>query len=775
MQGFIPGFVGGILYLTTLSQLLPLKYSWFLLAVPVLFVLLPRLRFFTGLMAGFLWAALQANLLLAPQFPPMLERQELLIQGTITTIPMASGRSLRFDFQPVSWDYPDPLPDKLRLSWYNDAPQMLAGETWQLLVRLKRPYGFSNPGSQDYERSLFSRGINATGYVRKSSDNLRIQQHGFGLNPLRQKLAMHLSDMLGEHEMKGLVLALTLGIRSDITKQQWEMFTATGTNHLIAISGLHIGLVSGFWYWIVLVLWKRSTRLCHRLPAQKAGAIAALAAGLVYAAMAGFSVPTQRASIMLAVFMLTLLLNRSVHGGYVLLLALFLVLLLDPMAVLSPGLWLSFAAVAIILWIAKQFRGDASFSHKWKQWIRIQLFIAFGLFPVTILFFQRASLIAPVANLLAVPLTGFFIVPLLLAGVLVSLIYQPLGELILILPITALGVLGVSLDWMQQLPAATTALAEPSLLVFSLAIIGVFLLLGPVFYGSRMVAVLLLLPLVFNRGLSPDTGYFKVDVLDVGQGLAAVIRTANHTMIYDIGPKYSKSFNAGSAVVVPYLRSQGVSDIDLLMVTHADSDHRGGLEAVLDAYTPVRKLTSNITVDAKSSTSVTPWFDGFDLCYKGQSWEWDGVDFTVLHPFAGWDEGRNNGGCVLKVSNQYSSMLFAADIEKKAEEILLNSQQDLQAEVLLVPHHGSKTSSSAAFLEAVGPQIAVVTTGYLNHFGFPKEIVVNRYIERGIEVKNTAYTGMLSLSFRQGIVPDIAAFRDSQPHFWQSDAVNRAE
>ena len=766
MQGFILGFVGGIIYLTTLSQLPSLEYSWLLLAVPVLFILFPRLRFFSGLMAGFLWAAFQASLLLAPQFPPVLEKQDLLIQGKIITIPAASGRSLKFDFQPVEWNYPGPLPDKLRLSWYNDAPEVLAGETWQLLVRLKRPYGFSNPGGQDYERSLFSRGINATGYVRKSSENQRVLEQGFGLNPLRQKLALHLSDILGENEMKGLVLALTLGIRTDITKEQWESFTATGTNHLIAISGLHIGLVSGFCYWIALFLWKKSTKLCHRLPAQKASAVAALAAGLLYAAMAGFSVPTQRASIMLAVFVVTLLLNRSVRGGYVLLLAMFFILLLDPMAVLSAGFWLSFAAVAIILWMVKQFRSNGNYNSKWRQWLRIQLFISIGLFPVTILFFQRASLIAPLANLIAVPLTGFFIVPLLLAGVLASLVYVPLGQMILILPMTALEFLSVSLGWMQQLPAATTTLAEPTLPVFILAITGVFLLLGPVFYGSRVVAVLLLLPLVFNRGTNPDINDFNVDILDVGQGLAVVINTANHTMIYDTGPKYSKTFNAGSAVVVPYLRARGISDIDLLMVTHADSDHRGGLEAVLDAYTPARKLTSEPTAK---------WFNGFDLCQKGQNWIWDGVDFTVLHPFSGWDEGRNNGGCVLKVSNQSGSMLFAADIEKKAEEELLASQQDLRAKVLLIPHHGSKTSSSAAFVDAVGPQIAIVTTGYLNRFGFPREIVMNRYSDRGIEVKNTASTGMLSLHFRQNEVPDIKEFRDSHPHFWHTEPVEREE
>ncbi len=766
MQGFIPGFVGGILYLTTLSQLPSFKYSWFLLAIPALFLLFPRLRFFTGLMAGFLWAAFQASLLLTPQFPAALEKQDLLIQGKIITIPALSGRSLKFDFQPVDWDLSEPLPDRLRLSWYNDAPEMLAGETWQLLVRLKRPYGFSNPGGQDYEGSLFSRGINATGYVRQSSENQRVLEQGFGLNPLRQQLAFHLSDILGENEMKGLVLALTLGIRTDITKEQWESFTATGTNHLIAISGLHIGLASGFCYWIMLFLWKRSIKLCHLLPAQKASAIAALAAGLLYAAMAGFSVPTQRASIMLAVFVVTLLLNRSVRGSYVLLLALFFVLLLDPLAVLSAGLWLSFAAVALILWMAKQFGGAANQNSKWRQWLRIQLFISLGLFPVTILFFQRASLIAPIANLIAVPLTGFFIVPLLLAGVLASLVYAPLGQLILVLPVTALEFLAEGLALLQQLPVATITLAEPTFLVFILAITGIFLLLGPVFYGSRLVAVLLLLPLVFNRGPNPEVNHFNVDILDVGQGLAVVIRTANHTMIYDTGPKYSKTFNAGSAVVVPYLRAEGISDIDLLMVTHADSDHRGGLEAVLDSYTPVRKLTSE---------PAAKWFNGFDLCQRGQNWTWDGVDFRVLHPFPGWNQGRNNGGCVLKVSNHNSSILFSADIEKKAEAVLLGSQQDLNADVLLIPHHGSKTSSSTAFVDAVDPQLAIVTTGYLNRFGFPKETVISRYSDRGIEVKNTAFTGMLRLRFRLNELPDIEEFRDIHPYFWHTKAVERAE
>lgn len=490
--------------------------------------------------------------------------------------------------------------------------------------------------------------------------------------------------------------------------------------------------------------------------------------------------------IMLAVVVCSLLVNRSFRRFDVLLIALLMVLLVNSLTVLSAGLWLSFTAVAVILWmigpsnvhtINSEGKDVSNNKNRW-QWLRIQWFISLGLLPLTVFFFQQASLVSPVTNLIAVPLAGFVIVPSLLFGVLVSLLSETLGSYLLSVPLKALEYLNGFLVFMEQLPVATVSLPTPGLGVLALSVIGVFLVLSPAFSGSRLLAVLLFLPLIINRPVlftdEANDGYFKVDVLDVGQGTAVAIHTASHTMIYDTGPKYSDSFNAGDAVLKPYLQSKGITDIDLLMVSHSDRDHSGGMVTIIDEFSPHKLLTS--VTDKKG-------FSAFERCLKAMSWQWDGVQFDVLHPAQGWIDGgkrdANNRSCVLRVSNEYGSILLPADIEKKAEIELLRSGQSIGSTVLLVPHHGSETSSTADFLDAVEPDIAIMTTGYLNRFDFPRESVLKRYIDRDIEVLNTADSGMISLTFSnreaQGSYPQIERFRDKHPHFWLSAGVNRQD
>ena len=783
MRYFILGFVSGVVLLLNFSYLPAVQWCWLLFVVPVLVIYFPKQRLISGILGGFLWALLQATQVMLPEFPAHLQKKEILIEGKILTIPASYPHSTRFEFEPLIWNQQETPPDKIILSWYNNPPVLRAGEHWQLQVKLKRPHGMSNPGGRDRQMSLFRSGVTAVGYVRKSQLNNKKADADLSLHSLRQRLADHIATLLGDHAYKGLVLALVLGERSEITSQQWQTFTNTGTSHLIAISGLHIGLVSGFFYWLTGMLWRRSLQLCQWLPAQKAGAISALCTGFVYAAMAGFSVPTQRAMIMLAVVVCSLLVNRSFRRFDVLLIALFLVLLVNSLTVLSAGLWLSFAAVAVILWmIGPQYSNTikATGSHtsskinRW-QWLRIQWFISLGLLPLTVFFFQQASLVSPATNLIAVPLAGFVIVPLLLFGVLVSLLSATLGSYLLDLPLKMLEYLNGFLMLMEQLPVATVSLPTPGLVVLLLSVVGVFLILSPAFAGSRALAPLLFLPLIINQPVlftdEGSGGYFKVDVLDVGQGTAVVIHTTGHTMIYDTGPKYSDTFNAGDAVLVPYLKSQGITDIDLLMVSHSDRDHSGGMLAIINGFSPHKLLTP--ATDKKG-------FAEFDDCVKATSWQWDGVQFDVLHPAKGWVDGgnrdANNRSCVLRVSNANGSILLPADIEKKAEIELLHSGQSIGSTVLLAPHHGSETSSTAEFLDAVQPSIAIMTTGYLNRFDFPRKSILKRYVDRDIQLLNTADTGMISLTFSgrrdAGSYPQIERFRDKHPHFWHSARVN---
>ena len=757
MRQFAVGFAAGILLLCNFRDLPDIRWAFL---IPVFLFLVYRfrsIRIISAVAVGFLWGLLQAHGLLYPQLPSELERKDLLIQGRVISIPQVSYKKIRFDFAPEKIiDHPGnhQIPEKIRLNWYRSHTEIHAGEQWQLLVRLKRPHGFMNPGGFDYEGYLFQQGITATGYVRKSEDNLRLVSAGPGLNSLREALADKIRLALDGSSVTGIILALVLGLRSDIYPEQWEVFLATGTNHLIAISGLHIGLISGLGFWLARWFWRRSSRLCLLLPAPKAAAIVAAILALGYAALAGFSIPTQRALIMLSVLMLALFLGRPVKATTTLSLAIILILLWDSFAVLSPGFWLSFSAVAMIVWML----GNRQHWRAWQQWGLIQGGLALSLFPLTIWFFQRASLIAPAANFLAVPIVGFLVVPLALLGSLCCLVSPALGAWILQIPASILSAVIWLLQVLMDVSWSTINLPQPNIIWLLLALLGIALLLAPRGIPVRGLAVVFLLPLFINPVNQPDPGTFRVDFLDVGQGLSAVVQTANHVLVYDTGAKFSDSFNAGEAVVVPVLQNLGVKKIDRLIISHADNDHRGGLSSVLKSLAVEEVFAS----DPDSLDKVHA-----DVCMRGQTWNWDGVNFSLLHPPEGWSGKRNNGSCVLRVENDSGGVLLTADIEKPAENALLRYYgEDLQTTVLLVPHHGSKSSSQAKFIAAVDPEIAVLGFGYLNRFGFPKDEVMQRYSERGIKIYNTVDAGRLRFGFPLDGKIDVHSYRLTASHFW---------
>ena len=776
MQQFSFGLLAGILLLCYLHELPDVRWA---LLLPVFIFLVYRfrsMRVIPAVAVGFLWALLQAHGLLNPQFAFELEKKDLLIQGKVVSIPQVSEKKIRFDFAPekviapandiiapshlsdreISPSMDIVLPDKVRLSWYRSQAEIHTGEQWQLLVRMKRPHGFMNPGGFDYEGYLFQQGIGATGYVRKSENNQRLTTAKFGLDPLRESLAEKIRLALGGSTVTGLILALVLGIRSDIDSAQWDLFIATGTNHLIAISGLHIGLISGLGFWLGRWLWKRSSRLCLLLPAPKAAAIIASTLALGYAALAGFSIPTQRALIMLSVVMLAVLLGRPVKATTTLSLAFVLILLWDSFAVLSPGFWLSFAAVAIIVWTL----GNRQHWRIWQQWGLIQGGLALSLFPLTIWFFQRASLVAPVANFLVVPVVGFLVVPLALFGSLCLFFSPELGAWILQIPAIILSGVVWLLQVLVNISWSTISLPQPTIGLLLLALLGIILLLSPRGIPARGVGAVLLLPLFINAADQPHAGSFRINFLDVGQGLSVVVQTANHALIYDVGAKFSDQFNAGEAVVVPFLQKQGIRKVDRLIISHVDNDHRGGLESVLKSLT-VDKLFASDPDGLKNIQA--------EACHQGQSWTWEGVNFSLLHPPQGWSGDRNNGSCVLRIENTSGSVLLTADIEKPAENTLINFYGDqLQASVLLIPHHGSKTSSQSEFIDAVNPDIAVLTAGYLNRFGFPKEEVMQRYAQRDIKIFSTINTGRVRFDFPAAGQFEISAYRAIKSHFWNN-------
>ena len=752
-------FLIGVVLLQQLATLPPPAWAWgLLLSVPLSLVVKPYWHLPAWCISGFLWSLLSAHQILAFSLPEDLVGQDLLIEGRIASLPEINEHHVRFELDVLrAWaeEMPVTIPAHIRLSWYRTDSILTAGETWRLRVRLKPPHGFRNPGGFDYEAWLYQHRIRATGYVREAEQNQRLATGwDYPLQRLRQAVRTKLDTALADSPVKGIVRALVIGDRSAISASQWQQLQQTGTNHLMAISGLHIGLVAGLAFLLGQRLWRYSGRGMLWLPAPKAGAILGLMAAVTYAALAGFSIPTQRALIMVAVVMLALLTSRPVTPSRTLTAALLLVLLFDPLAVLASGFWLSFTAVAIIFY---GLSGRLRRVSRWRQGVRVQWWISVGLFPLVIVLFQRASLISPLANLLAVPVVSLLIVPLALLGTVIMPQSHSLGVILLQLAAWLMQGIMATLAWLADWPLASWAGAASSGWQAALAILGVILLLAPRGWPARGLGIVLLLPLALGlpSGISPGAARFTL--LDVGQGLAAVVETRHHTLVFDTGPRFSPRFDTGEAVVLPYLRRRGWGRVDHLVISHGDTDHIGGAESLL-ASMPVTAISS----------SVPEKLDAWPVmsCRRGQAWEWDGVRFTLLHPPTDSAAGRNDASCVLKVTAGEQSVLLTGDIEKAAERRLLQQDQALLgADILVAPHHGSNTSSTMPFIEAVNPEYVLFPVGYRNRFGFPREAVVQRYRRAGVRMLDTASAGAISFSLGQGTLAP-SRYRYTARRYW---------
>ncbi len=733
------GFVTGVWWLHRLPELPAADWLW-AMALPVgLWWWRPRWRPVLALGAGFLWALGHA-IWLAPQPPPpALEGRDLLLEGRVLGLPEASERRTRFRFQierALLAGDDTGLRGLVRLAWYRDAPELEAASRWRLLVRLKRPHGFLNPGGFDYEGWLYRQGLGATGYVRPSPENRQIAPAPLSsLDRWRQRLGQALDLALGGRPQAGLARALLLGDRSGLSREQWEIFTRTGTNHLMAISGLHIGIVGGLCFLLGRRLWSLVPRLPLLVAAPRAAALAALAGAAVYAGLAGFSVPTRRALIMLLVVLGGLLLRRAPGPANSLGLALLLVTALDPPAVLAAGFWLSFVAVAAILY---GISGRLPDNGIWRRWGRTQWLVFLGLFPLLLLLFHRVSLAAPLVNLLAVPWFSLVIVPLLLLGAL--LLPLGLGVWPLLLAEKLLGWSMSALEWVAAWPLSSWHPAAAPAWVWWPAAAGVLLLLAPRGLPGRWLGAVLLLPLLLARMPGPAPGEVWLGLLDVGQGLSAVLRTRGHTLVYDLGPRFSDSFDAATGVLLPYLRRAGVGEIDLLVLSNADADHVGGAGKLLRQI-PVRRLLSGQAAELAEL--------GAEPCRAGSEWTWDGVRFRLLHPPSGEHWRGNDSSCVLAVENAAGRILLPGDIEAPAERALLAAYGGkLASRILLAPHHGSATSSTPELVAAVRPDFVLYSTGYRNRFGFPRPVVSQRWSAARALGLATADTG--AIEFRLG-------------------------
>jgi competence protein ComEC len=763
MQTGTIAFLFGVLLLQLQPDLPSPQWLAAAALLPLLFAPLHKrlALLLVALLAGYLWAVFVAQQRLADVLPAELEGVEVVVQGEVVSLPERSARHSRFLFFPEQLSLDGkvyPAPALLRLSWYEEAPQLLPGQRWQLTVKLKQPRGMMNPGGFDYEQWLFQTGIRATGYVRAAAEN-RLLESGVTASPvqrLRYQLQQRLEVALDGKAQGGIIRALAMGERGGISDDEWAVLLATGTNHLVAISGLHIGLVAGLIYFLLLRLWRLCPRCCLWLAAPRVAAVAAILSAVVYAALAGFSVPTQRAMLMLLLVMGAIFWQRPVQPSRLLSLVLLLVVLHDPLVVLSPGFWLSFCAVALILY---GMRGRLNPGGVWWRWGRVQWLVAVGLSPLLLLLFGQAALVAPLANLVAVPWIGLVVVPLTLLGTLLLGLWEAGGTALLQWAAWLTELLWPLLTFLgDTLPALRLATAP--WWAYLLALCGVVWLLAPRGWPLRWAAVVPLLPLLLWQPPPLAAGEARFTLLDVGQGLAAVVETRNRVLVFDTGPHFPSGFDTGSAVVVPYLRRLGLKAIDILIISHGDNDHIGGARAVASALPPGRVLTS---VPGKMG-----WIE-HQPCRRGEQWRWDGVRFEMLHPAPLVDKGRgNNDSCVLRVSAGGESLLLTGDIEQAAEgELVARYGEQLHADILVAPHHGSKTSSSKLFIAKVAPRWVLFPLGYRNRYHFPHPAVSERYRQLGVMMLNNSESGAISFLLGRGALSP-AEYRKAARRYWHA-------
>lgn len=709
-------------------------------------------RRITYFLLGFLWASLLAiyysNQILAPE----LQAKELLVQGEIISLTNTNKRRVRFDFSVTKSTVL--LPDKLRLSWYYPQRIIKPGQKWQFWVKLKKPHGTLNPAAFDYEKWLYAKHIGATGYIRKpeTAELLAEKNHYQSIDVFRYELLNLLESLTISQETLALVKALTIGDKSQISLAQWQVMAKTGTNHLMAISGLHIGLIAAMVYGLSFALWLRLP--AHLYSAPQIAASTAWLAALFYAALAGFSIPTQRALIMLSLLLLTLLLKRQSKPINVLSLALLIVLCIDPLSVLSIGFYLSFLAVFFILYV---FSARLGLESSWRSAIKLHFLMAVALLPVLFLFFQAGSVIAPLANIIAVPVVSFILLPLSLLGLVLLVLAPSMVDYVFILIDTIFSTLWQFLSYLTELPFSSIIVPEPSLLSVGGAMLGLLIILAPRGIPAKYLGFVLLLPLFFTKIEKPIQGDVWLTLLDVGQGLATVVETKNHSLVFDVGARFSNKMDMGKNIVLPFLHSRQIQRLDSLIISHADNDHIGGAKAVLNTIPSDIVLTS--VPEELVEYQASP-------CLAGQQWVWDDVEFTMLSPPETSFLDENNNSCVLKVKTQWGSVLLTGDIEKEAERALVrNYANELAAKVLIAPHHGSKTSSTLLFLQKVSPEIILIPAGAPNRFGFPHKAVRGRYDAIGAKSLITGKEGAISIKLRESGM-QLQKYRDMMGKYW---------
>jgi competence protein ComEC len=707
-----------------------------------------------GGVLGYGLAAWRAQMRLADELPREWEWRDVEVVGIVAGLPQPSERGVRFlfDVEGVRTSGAR-VPRLVSLTWYaervkaGDAqapPAVKAGERWRITVRLKRPRGLANPHGFNFEPWALERDIRATGYVRTRDGTQRLAARVDGwpqtLHRWRGEVRDAMNAHLGDAPMRGVLVALAIGDQDAIDPVDWEVFWRTGVGHLMSISGLHITMLAALAFAATFFLWVRVRPLPLRLPARKAAVVAGVVTALAYTLMTGYAVPAQRTLVMLSVLAACVLADRHGSGSRVLALAALAVVLVDPWSVLSSGFWLSFGAVAAIFYVMALRTGAAG---GLRGAVLEQLAVTVVMVPMLMALFQEVSLVAPLANAFAIPVVSLLVVPLTIAGAFLPLPFLlDAGNALMTMVM-------VPLEWLASLPIAMLESHAPMPWTVAAAVGGALWLLAPRGVPMRSSGFAWMAPMFVVVPPGPAPGEAWLDVLDVGHGLAVVVRTHGHALAYDAGPSWNADSDSGIRIVVPFLRGEGVLRLDGLVVSHADDDHYGGAASVARSRRPAWLLSPLAAAD--------PLHERVERslrCEAGYRWLWDGVAFEVLHPHSGiYDEepGRkprkeNDRGCVVRVATAAASALLAGDVEARSESEMLARGASLRSDVLVVPHHGSKTSSTPAFLDAVAPRWGLLSVGYRNRFRHPNEAVVLRYRERGVVLRRTDLEGALHVT-----------------------------
>jgi competence protein ComEC len=733
---------------------------------------------------GFCYAAWRADVRLADALPPAWEDVDLRIIGVVDDLPQNDESGARFVFAVERvMTGRAVVPRRISLAWHAprsardgrpDAPPGVhAGERWTLAVRLKRPHGNVNPHGFDLEAWLLEHGLRATGYVRDDVANVRIAE--FAGRPsdyvqrMRERIRSRIGDALPGARYRGVLVALAIGDQRAIPEAQWAVFNKTGITHLVSISGLHVTVFAALAGAAAFALARRSATLTLRVPARKIAALVGAIVAFGYVLLAGAEVPAVRTLLMLAVAAFGVWLARPGTAALVWLWSLVAVLVWDPWAGLAPGFWLSFGAVGLLLYAgsnrlpagpARSLReriGESLRATAHAQWV-----VTIGLVPGTLAIFQQVSVVSALANALAIPIVTLGVVPLALFGIVVPL------DLPWIVAHAILGGLMRYLEWLAALPLAAWSSHAPRGWTVALAVAGILWLMAPRGVPGRALGALWTLPMALLLPPGVPEGGVRVVVLDVGQGLAVLVSTARHALVYDTGPRFNETIDAGGRIVVPFLRATGVSQLDALIVSHADSDHSGGAVSILHAL-PVHRLISSLPRDhpiiagnARGPPSIR--------CSVGMRWRWDGVDFEILHPavaaYADASRRSNDLSCVLRIVSAGGSVLLTGDIEAASEAEMLGRAAVLAADVVVVPHHGSRTSSTPAFIAAVSARFAVIAAGYRNRFGHPRGEILARYAHAGAARPRTDMGGAITVTLIPDAPIDVAAERERARRYW---------